>query len=79
MKLTVIGAGAWGTALAITFASRHQVTLWTREADVIQAMRTARENKRFLPGFLLPDQLCVESDFDRAVNDAELLRGKKGN
>ena len=73
MNITVVGAGAWGTALAITFCSKHSVTLWTRESDVTLAMQAERENRRFLPGFRLPDALRVEADFDAAVADADLL------
>ncbi|MFT3849232.1 MAG: NAD(P)H-dependent glycerol-3-phosphate dehydrogenase [Propionivibrio sp.] len=73
MKLTVIAAGAWGTALAITFSARHQVTLWTREEDVTRDMLACRENRRFLPGHPFPESLRVETDFKAAVTDADLL------
>lgn len=73
MKLTVIAAGAWGTSLAIALSSRHQVSLWTREADVTQEMLTLRENRRFLPGFPLPDALQVGVELVPAVESAELL------
>lgn len=73
MNLTVIAAGAWGTALAITFCARHQVTLWTREEDVTQEMLARRENVRFLPGFPLPEALRIGVRFDAAVADADLL------
>jgi glycerol-3-phosphate dehydrogenase (NAD(P)+) len=73
LKLTVIAAGAWGTALAIAFAARHRVTLWTRQDGLAQEMRTRRENRSFLPGFPLPESLSVGSDFESAVSDAELL------
>ena len=73
MNLTVIAAGAWGTALAIAFSARHRVTLWTREDDVTQTMLSERENKRFLPGHRLPDALLIGTDFNASVLDAELL------
>ncbi len=74
MNLTIIAAGAWGTALAIAFSGRHRVTLWTREDDVTQVMQTERENRRFLPGHRLPDSLLViGTDFNAAVADADLL------
>lgn len=73
MKLTVIAAGAWGTALAITFSARHQVTLWTREEDVTRDMQVHRENGRFLPGYPFPDSLSIATDFKAAVADADLL------
>ena len=73
MKLTVIAAGAWGTALAIAFSARHQVTLWTREEDVTRDMREQRENRRFLPGFAFPENLQIGADFGGAVADADVL------
>ena len=73
MNLTVIAAGAWGTALAITFSARHQVTLWTREEDVTRDMQAHRENRRFLPGFSFPDGLKIAADFKSAVRAADLL------
>lgn len=73
MNITVLAAGAWGTALAIAFASRHAVTLWTREEDVAATLRTERENLRFLPGYRLPDNLLVATDFADACLGADLL------
>ncbi len=64
MKIIVIGAGAWGTALAIS-ASRHPaghaVTLWARDAAQAQAMQASRENTRYLAGAVLPPALAVVS------------------
>jgi glycerol-3-phosphate dehydrogenase (NAD(P)+) len=73
MKLTLLGAGAWGTALAIAFAGKHQVTLWSREEDVAAELRDLRENRRFFPGYRLPDTVAVTTDFAAAVAGAELL------
>ncbi|MDR2507844.1 MAG: NAD(P)-dependent glycerol-3-phosphate dehydrogenase [Candidatus Accumulibacter sp.] len=73
MDITVVGAGAWGTALAIAFSAKHRVTLWTRESDVIQTMRVERENTRFFPGHRLPDALLIGDDFEASVKSAALL------
>ena len=73
MDITVVAAGAWGTALAIAFSSKHRVTLWTREADVARDMRERRENRRFLPGYVLPENLSVTADFASSVAGADLL------
>lgn len=73
MNITILAAGAWGTALAIAFAGRHRVTLWTREADVAAEMRERRENTRFLPGHRLPDGISIATELGAAVADAELL------
>ena len=73
MNLTVIAAGAWGTALAITFSARHCVTLWTREEDVTQSMQAERENRHFFPGYRFPDALQIGTVFGSSVADADLL------
>lgn len=73
MKIAIIAAGAWGTALSIAFAPRHRVTLWTREVDVTQDMQATRENRRFLPGFPLPESLGIGGELSGVVSDAELL------
>ena len=73
MKICVLGAGAWGTALAVNAAGRHAVSLWARDAAQVQAMSVARENVRYLPGIPLPSSLllCSGSALD-AVADADL-------
>ncbi len=74
MKITIIGAGAWGTALAIHFASHnHQVAMWARNSDHLVAMQAERENKRYLPGFKLPDSLTAYNDLDAALEGSELV------
>jgi glycerol-3-phosphate dehydrogenase (NAD(P)+) len=73
MKLAILGAGAWGTALAIAFAARHQITLWSREDDVAADLRQHRENRRFLPGHPVPATIDVATDLTAAVTAAELL------
>lgn len=73
MNITLLGAGAWGTALAIAFAGKHQVTLWSRETDVADDLRTTRENHRFFPGYKLPEAVAVSTDFATALGTAELL------
>jgi glycerol-3-phosphate dehydrogenase (NAD(P)+) len=57
VKLLVIGAGAWGTALAVQACQRHDVTLWARDAALIQSMQQQGENQRYLPGCALPSAL----------------------
>lgn len=73
MNLTVLAAGAWGTALAIAFSRNNPVTLWTREDDVAQAMREQRENCRFLPGFRLPDTIRIADTFEAGLLGAQLV------
>lgn len=62
MHIVVLGAGAWGTAIAISAASHaasHRVVLWGRDAAQVDAMRSARENQRYLRGAALPTRLQV--------------------
>ena len=72
MNVTIIGAGAWGTALAISLAANHRVTLWARNTAQIEAMRITRYNQHYLPDILLPDDLKLDSDFSAALATAEL-------
>jgi len=71
MRIAVLGAGAWGTALAIAFSRRHEVTLWVRDRAQAAAMQAGRVNARYLPGCTLPDSLGIGSDFSVA-GDSEL-------
>jgi glycerol-3-phosphate dehydrogenase (NAD(P)+) len=60
MKILVIGAGAWGTAMAVSSATRHQVTLWARDAALVKNLQTSRTNARYLPGVALPEGLLLQ-------------------
>ncbi len=70
MKIAVLGAGAWGTAMACAAAARHSVLLYARDAEQGEAMRRERENRRYLPDVALPDGLDVTSSFEAAVRHA---------
>ena len=72
MNITVIGAGAWGTALAISLTTNHRVTLWARDATQIEAMRATRRNQRYLPDIPLPAGLELGADLTAALATAEL-------
>lgn len=72
MKLAVLGAGAWGTALAVVLGARHEVTLWVRDPVQSEQVRASRMNQRYLPGISLPDSLNVTSDVRAACAGAEL-------
>ena len=79
MKIVVLGAGAWGTALAASSARTfpgHQVTLWARNAAQMQAMQTDRANSRYLPGVVFPAGLRLaggEAAFESAVSGPDLI------
>jgi glycerol-3-phosphate dehydrogenase (NAD(P)+) len=72
MRIAVLGAGAWGTAVAISLAERHAVTVWTRDAAHCAAMCAARSNEKYLPGFSLPPELSICHDIAGALEGAEL-------
>ncbi|MDP9604217.1 UNVERIFIED_ORG: glycerol-3-phosphate dehydrogenase (NAD(P)+) [Variovorax paradoxus] len=74
MKICVHGAGAWGTAVAVNAAARHEVTLWARDAAQADVMSAARENSRYLPGLALPASLAVRAgDIAQAQAGADLV------
>ncbi|WP_454907481.1 NAD(P)H-dependent glycerol-3-phosphate dehydrogenase [Variovorax gossypii] len=74
MKICVHGAGAWGTAVAVNAAGRHEVTLWARDAAQADAISKARVNTRYLPGLALPASLAVRAgDIGQARAGADLV------
>ncbi|MEF8704496.1 MAG: NAD(P)H-dependent glycerol-3-phosphate dehydrogenase [Candidatus Accumulibacter sp. UW26] len=73
MHIAILGAGAWGTALAIAFAPVHAVTLWARDPAQVLRMRAAAENRRYLAGHAFPDSLALTADFALATEMAELI------
>ena len=84
MKISILGAGAWGTALAVTLAPRHEVLLWGRNAAAIAHATAQREHATALPGIALPAALTLTADFsaalthcaaDAAANDGLLVIG----
>jgi len=72
MNITVVGAGAWGSALAISLANNHQVTLWARDAGQVENMRNMRSNQRYLPDIPLPENIALSSDLSSALTTTEL-------
>jgi glycerol-3-phosphate dehydrogenase (NAD(P)+) len=72
MNIAILGAGAWGTALAMAFSRRHTVTLWCRGAKQFAAMQGSRENLRYLPGRVLPPAVILSSVLPGALAGADL-------
>ena len=70
MKVAVLGAGAWGTALAGHLATRHDTKLWARDAALIESLSRTHENTRYLEGVALPHTLAFEADFTAALTHA---------
>jgi glycerol-3-phosphate dehydrogenase (NAD(P)+) len=74
MKITVVGAGAWGTSLArLLDQGGHQITLWGHVPEWLEEIRQTGRNDRFLPGIELPRSLGLEADLLSAVRGAECI------
>ena len=73
MKITGLGAGAWGTAIAVSLSTRHKVVLWGRDPEQCRAIAADRCNQRYLPEIELPPQLAIEAEFAAAAAAAELV------
>src|SRR5690348_2084434 len=74
-RVAVIGAGAWGTALAIVLGRQgtHQVCLWAYEDEVSRSIMDRRTNDLFLPGCPIPAAVEVTSDLHAALRDAQIV------
>ena len=70
MNVTVFGAGAWGTALAVSLSAHHATCLWARDAAQVRALRAQQRNERYLPGVVLPPALQLRADFAAALAHA---------
>jgi glycerol-3-phosphate dehydrogenase (NAD(P)+) len=73
MRVTVLGAGSWGTTVAALVAERHDSVLWARAPEVAAEICEQHTNERYLAGFTLPTELDATDDLERAVCRAELL------
>lgn len=73
IPVSILGAGAWGTALAIALSSRHETVLWARDDALVRAAVARRENAAYLPGFQLPPMLRITSDLDATLDHSALL------
>jgi glycerol-3-phosphate dehydrogenase (NAD(P)+) len=73
MRLAVLGAGAWGTALAISLSRQHAVTLWARNPEQVSAIATSRSNDRYLPGLPVPASVAITHHLNAAVSGADLI------
>lgn len=73
-KISIIGAGSWGTTLAILAAENgYGVTLWSRERESINSIIRERENKKYLPGVKIPKNVCVEASIEKAASNADII------
>ena len=74
-RIAILGAGAWGTALALSLARRggHELCLWSHSAELAEQLADAGENLHYLPGFTLPVDIQVTSDLPRAIFETDIL------
>jgi glycerol-3-phosphate dehydrogenase (NAD(P)+) len=74
-EIAVIGAGAWGTGLAIVLGRKgtHRVRLWAHEADVCQAIMQKRVNEKFLPGREIPESVTASNDLGTTLERTEIV------
>lgn len=73
MKFAVLGAGSWGTALAMQLAKNNATTLWGRNAERMAAMQQSRSNEYYLPGIPFPEQLQISDDLEQTISQAEVV------
>lgn len=73
MNIAILGAGAWGTALAVSFAKHHAVTLWARNPAQVADMQNTHSNARYLPDVVLPDTLALSADLTATVASAYVV------
>jgi glycerol-3-phosphate dehydrogenase (NAD(P)+) len=74
-EIAVVGAGAWGTGLAIVLGrkSTHHVRLWAHETEVVDCITRARVNEKFLPGRIVPESVVASSNLELVVEDAQII------
>lgn len=73
-NITLLGGGSWGTALAKLLSENgHKVTVWLRDENQCQTLRTERVNKKYLPKVQIPENIVFTSDINKAVKDARIL------
>jgi glycerol-3-phosphate dehydrogenase (NAD(P)+) len=77
-RIAILGAGSWGTALAVVFSRsprKHQVWLWARDAGLAESIRSSGENRAYLPGQAIPSEVQVTHEIAEAVKGATVVCG----
>lgn len=73
-KIGVLGGGSWGTSLAILLAKKgNDVTIWLRDKEQVNSINETRENKKYLPGIKLPDNISISSDLEETNHKKDLI------
>jgi glycerol-3-phosphate dehydrogenase (NAD(P)+) len=73
-KIAVLGAGSWGTTLAMLLAEKNNdVVLWAYEKELVEIIKTKRENTFYLPGYALPENIYITNSLKEAVEDSYII------
>ena len=74
-EISIIGAGAWGTALAIVLGRKgaHSIRFWAHEKEVCESIARRRVNELFLPGMSIPQNVCPTNDLEAALRGAQII------
>ncbi|MGJ8663569.1 MAG: 2-dehydropantoate 2-reductase N-terminal domain-containing protein, partial [Marinicella sp.] len=73
LTFAVLGAGSWGTALAMQLSRNEETVLWGRNSNSMQAMQASRSNEQYLPGIRFPDKLLIETDLAAAIEQSDAV------
>ena len=74
MNIGVIGAGGWGTALALhLYRNRHNIKLWFHSKESLMITKQYKENLYYLPGFILPDEIKLTNNLEEAIYNSEII------
>lgn len=74
MKIGILGAGSWGTALTVLLATKgHDVTVWSIDKNEIDMLNEHREHKTKLPGVIVSDSVCFTTEIEKAITEKELI------
>ena len=73
MRLAILGAGAWGTALGVALASYHEISLWARDPAQGRKLAADRINARYLPDVAIPERVRITPDMRSAIAASELI------
>jgi glycerol-3-phosphate dehydrogenase (NAD(P)+) len=74
MKITVLGAGGWGTTIALVlYDNHHDVNLWTFDSDQADLIRKKHENPQFLPGVVLPSEIKITTDIEASCRERDMI------
>lgn len=72
-NIGVLGAGSWGTTLAVMLSERHNVKLWEFDKKQCEKLKNERENKKFLPGIKIPEKIFISNDIEEVLYSSEIV------